>query len=278
MIIGIIPARLGSTRLPGKMLFDIGGRPLLWHTWSRAARASRLDRLVIAAGDEAIAEAARGFGADVVEAFEDVPSGSDRVYAAYRKLILQGEGCGLKIDDSRALHRRQGLDGDDDVIVNIQGDEPQLEPDSIDAAVGALLSDPDAGVGTVVAPLFTENEYSDPAVVKVALDNDRRVLYFSRAPIPSGVTFEHSQPQPAVYRHIGLYAFRRYSLEVFVALPPAALELAERLEQLRLLAAGVKFTVAIVPKAGMEVNTPYDLEQVRTCFNNSPLNSIQSGG
>jgi len=265
MVIGIIPARIGSTRLPGKMLADIGGKPLLWHTWHRASQATRLDRLVIAAGDQTIADAARGFGAEVVEAFEDVPSGSDRVYVAYRKLMVTGDGCGLQIDDTRAVLRKGKIESFNSAIVlNIQGDEPQIDPNAIDAAVDALIGDPDAGVGTVVAPIKTYAEYLEPSVVKVVLDSQRRALYFSRSPIPNGLRPDFDSASTTVYRHMGLYAFRAEVLELFTRLPQSYLELSERLEQLRLLESGVRFAVGIVAKAGMEVNTPEDLELVRS--------------
>jgi len=246
MIIGIIPARYGSTRLPGKMLADIGGKPLLWHTWTRASRARRLDRLVIAAGDEVIAQAARDFGAEVVEAFEDVPSGSDRVFVAWRKLVA--------------------TDGNSDVVLNIQGDEPQIDPVAIDAAVDALLGDSEAGVGTVVAPIGTEAEYNDPSVVKVVIDARHRAIYFSRSPIPHTTSFDFQLSTFNFFRHMGLYAFRPTALERFTRLPQSPLELTERLEQLRLLDAGEIFAVGLVAHAGMEVNTPEDLVQVRSAY------------
>jgi len=272
MVIGIIPARIGSTRLPGKMLADIGGKPLLWHTWNRAAKATRLDRLVIAAGDKTIAEAARGFGAEVVEAFDDVPSGSDRVYVAYQKIQLKGEGCGLQIDDSRALLRKSRIhDADINVVLNIQGDEPQIDPAAIDLAVEVLVADKEAGVGTVVAPITTYNEYIEPSVVKVVLDANNRALYFSRSPIPSGINADFNPVTTKLFRHMGLYAFRPEVLKTFTKLPQSRLEISERLEQLRLMEAGVRFAVGLVERAGMEVNTSEDLAVVRAAIPN--LNS-----
>jgi len=266
MIIGIIPARYDSTRLPGKMLAGIGGKPLLWHTWSRACKAERLDRVVIAAGDRKIADAARDFGAEVVEAFVDVPSGSDRVLAAYKRLQLFPGGSGLDIDDARASLRKDATrPSQEDIILNIQGDEPQIAPEAIDAAVSALLNDPAAGVGTVVAPVHSEEEYYDPTVVKVVLREDRRALYFSRSPIPSGAKFENGKPigGSPLFRHMGLYSFRAVALERFASLPQSPLEISERLEQLRLLEAGVSVAVGIVSRAGLEVNTQEDLDRVR---------------
>jgi 3-deoxy-manno-octulosonate cytidylyltransferase (CMP-KDO synthetase) len=265
MILGIIPARYGSTRLPGKMLADIGGKPLLWHTWSRASRAKRLDRLVIAAGDEKIAAAAREFGAEVVEAYDDVPSGSDRVWTAYCK--MQIADCRLQNEGKVGNPPQSAIPNPQSpIILNIQGDEPQIDPIAIDAAVDALLNDPEAGVGTVAAPITTEAEYLDPAVVKLVLDVHHRALYFSRSPIPHGINLKSKILNLKLYRHMGLYAFRSEVLEKFTQLPQSPLELTERLEQLRLLEAGVKFAVGIVERAGMEVNTPQDLEIVRSAY------------
>lgn len=264
MIIGIIPARYGSTRLPGKMLLEVAGKPVLWHTWSRAAKATRLDRLVIAAGDDIIANAARSWGADVIETYEECQSGSDRVYNAWRKLEFIGEGCGLKIDDQRASVRKSAISGhESDIIINIQGDEVQLDSGTVDAVVEKLLSDPIAGVGTAAAPITEEEDYLGDAIVKVVLDANDRALYFSRAPIPYGVDPKSAIHSPRLLRHIGIYAYRREALETFIKLPPSPLELAERLEQLRLVEQGIKYCVAVVAKAGIEVNTQADYDKVQ---------------
>lgn len=230
------------------MLLDIGGKPLLWHTWTRARQAQGLGRLVIAAGDSTIFDAVKAFGGDVVDAFEDVPSGSDRVYCAWQKLILSEPALGARSDV---------------IILNIQGDEPQINPLTIDATVQALIDDPEAGVGTAVTPILTIEEYIQPSTVKVVLDDFSRAIYFTRSPIPHGWTPE--SPIPA-YRHMGLYAFRVSFLETFTKLPQPQIELLERLEQLRLMAHGVKFAVAVVPSAGQEVNTQEDLDRVRAAL------------
>jgi 3-deoxy-manno-octulosonate cytidylyltransferase (CMP-KDO synthetase) len=244
------------------MLLEVAGKPVLWHTWNRATRSRLLDRLFIAAGDSVIAEAARSWGADVIEAFAECQSGSDRVWQAYRRFELDPKGCGLKIDSPHALHRRESLDNQSDIIVNIQGDEVQLEAETLDKVIQNLLNDPDAGVGTAAAPIDDFIDYVEPAIVKVVIGTDRRALYFSRSPIPSQVTQEKWQ-EAGLLRHIGIYAYRRAALEKFTQLTPSRLELLERLEQLRLLEQGVGYTVAIVQKAGVEVNTAEDLEKVR---------------
>jgi len=275
IVIGVIPARFASTRLPGKMLADIRGQPLLWHTWHRALQSKRLDRLVIAAGDARIAEAARCFGAEVVEVFDDVQSGSDRVWKAVQK--LQIEKCVAR--DARCEAKSK-------IIVNIQGDEPMLDPLVVDAVVETLLNNPQAGVGTAASPLIDESDYLNPACVKVIIDKNHRALYFSRSPIPYGlqnkivdkrearcVRFEaqskiQNPKSKIVFRHIGIYAYRYETLQLFTQLPPSQLELTERLEQLRLLEQGVKFAAAIVDYNGIAVDTADDLARVRRHLDN----------
>ncbi len=226
------------------MLLEVEGKAVLWHTWTRASKATKLDRLVIAAGDEIIAKAARSWGADVVETFEECQSGSDRVWQAYQQLSKQS--------DQRM----------DDIVINIQGDEIQIHSESIDAVVEKLLADGLAGVGTAAAQIESFEDYTESAVVKVVVDKNGRALYFSRSPIPSQLTLENGLWKSAL-RHIGIYAYRREALEQFTSLPPCQLELTERLEQLRLVEQGVRYSVAIVEHAGVEINTAADLELVR---------------
>ena len=172
LTIGIIPARFASTRFPGKLLADLRGKPVLQWTWEAALKAKLLDRVVIAAGDKKIFDAAKGFGAEVVKVFGDVPSGSDRVWRAYQ---MRNAECGMRNDEA-------------DIIVNIQGDEPMLDPRTVDAVVRQLQKDPQAGVGTAVARIKSKPEFENPSVVKVVMTADHRVLYFSRSPIPNGWT------------------------------------------------------------------------------------------
>ena len=238
------------------MLLEVEGKPVLWHTWSRASKATRLDRLVIAAGDEIIANAARSWGADVVETFDECQSGSDRVWQAYKK--VQSAECRLQRKGQADAFVRPA-----DIVINIQGDEVQLDPRTIDAVVTKLLADPEAGVGTAAAPIIEEADYQGDAIVKVVLDAHDRALYFSRAPIPYGKFQKSEIKNQKLLRHIGIYAYRKEALEQFVALPPSRLELTERLEQLRLVEQGVRYCVAIVEHAGVEVNTAEDLAKVR---------------
>ncbi len=305
LVIGVIPARYASTRFPGKLLADLRGKPVLQWTWESAKRAKNLDRLVIAAADERIAEAARKFTCgerratnddgerratnddgerratnddgerrlqsaissdahspvhpEVIEVFDDCPSGSDRVWRAYEK--LWNVECGMQNGKQSAIRNPQS-----EIIVNIQGDEPLLEPGTIDKVVERLLSDPEAGVATPVTPIRTEEEFNEPSVVKVVLDKTGRALYFSRVPIPHGWAQNSAirNPQSAIaYRHIGLYAYRREVLKDFNGWPQCQLERVERLEQLRLLNNGVRVVTVVVESAGGGVDRKGDLEKMR---------------
>lgn len=238
-VIGIIPARYWSTRLEGKLLQDIHGKSVLERTWRNACRAATLDRVVIAAGDDMIARAARDFGADVVEVYSDLPNGTDRTARAVRLLFPAGSKP--------------------KIVVNIQGDEPLLDPETVDAVVRRLLEDKTAGVATAVAPISSEEEYRDPGVVKVVTDVFGRALYFSRSPIPHGVL----KSENTAFRHIGLYAFRRKVLEEFVALEPCDLEEIEKLEQLRLLYNGISIATVVVEDKSIGVDTTEDLEKAK---------------
>ncbi len=237
--IGIIPARFDSTRLPGKLLKDLAGQSVLERTWHRAQKASLIDRVVIAAGDKKIADAARQFGADVVEVFEDVPSGSDRIYRALAKLYPD-------VDKP-------------DIVVNIQGDEPFLSPETVDEAVRKLTEDSGAGVATAITPISELEEFTDPAAVKVVTDGVDHAMYFSRSPIPYG----WRAGAEGAFRHIGLYVYRTEALELFVRNDPCWQEILEKLEQLRLLNLGVKIAVILVYEWGMGIDTQGDLDKAR---------------
>lgn len=230
-ILGVIPARLGSTRFPGKPLARLDGRPLVAHVVDRARESRRLSRLVVATDDERIAAAARDAGAEAVLTPASLPSGTDRVAAALREL---------------------GEPGRTDVVVNIQGDEPFLPGRAIDRCLELLEADTEASLATLAVPLEAA-EAPSPHVVKVVLDGRGKALYFSRAVVPYGAT------ETARYRHVGLYAFRRAYLERFVDLGPSPLERAEGLEQLRALEDGARIVVAIGDWAVLGVDTPEDL-------------------
>jgi 3-deoxy-manno-octulosonate cytidylyltransferase (CMP-KDO synthetase) len=231
----IIPARYGSTRFRGKPLADLWGKPIIRHVWERARRSRLADRVIIATDDERIAAAARDFGAEVAMTRADHPSGTDRVAEVARTL-------------------------DSEIIVNVQGDEPLIDPGHIDAAVAPLLADLTIPMGTLCCPLEDTADLANPNVVKVVFDRRGFALYFSRLPIPF-VRDEHADATR--YRHLGLYVYRRDFLLSLADLAPAPLEQAERLEQLRVLEHGHRLRVVIVDRASPGVDTPADLERLR---------------
>jgi 3-deoxy-manno-octulosonate cytidylyltransferase (CMP-KDO synthetase) len=232
----LIPARMASTRLPGKPLADIAGVPMIVHVWRRAA-AEGIGPAVVATDSAEIATAVEKSGGKAVMTRGDHLSGTDRIHEAL-----------AKIDPPR----RAG------VIVNMQGDLPTLEPGNLTAAV-ALLEEPAVDIATLAAEIRRAEERINPNVVKVVgtpVGPSRlRALYFTRATAPAG--------NGPLYHHIGLYAFRRAALDRFVALPPSPLEKREKLEQLRALEAGMRIDVAIVDTVPLGVDTPEDLETAR---------------
>ncbi len=232
----MIPSRLAATRLPGKPLSDIHGRAMILHCWDRAIAAD-LGPVVVACGDREIYDTIEGAGARAVMTDPDLPSGSDRIYAAL-----------AEIDP----------DGSYDTVINFQGDLPTIDPDAIRAAVTAL--DDGADIGTIAARIVQQEERDNPNVVKVcaALEDNRtraRALYFSRATVPAG-DGDH-------FHHIGLYAYRRQALAKFITLPAGQLEKREHLEQLRALEAGMRIDVCLVDSVPLGVDTPDDLEKAR---------------
>lgn len=247
-VVAIIPARFGATRLPGKPLADIQGRPLIQHVYERARRARGLVRVLVATDDSRIAEAVRRFGGEAVLTSPDHASGTDRLAEA-----------------------AAGTDAD--VLVNVQGDEPLLDPLAIEAALEPLLREPELPVSTLCVPLRSAEEMLEPSVVKVVCDARGDALYFSRSPIPfvrqgAGHDLRAAAAEAVARglarRHLGLYAYRRQALMAFAALPPSPLELAEGLEQLRALQNGMRIrVVAFAGEAGVAVDTPQDLERVR---------------
>jgi 3-deoxy-manno-octulosonate cytidylyltransferase (CMP-KDO synthetase) len=233
----VIPARMASTRLPGKPLADIGGVPMIVRVWARAM-ATGLGPVVVAAGEKEIIRAIEKAGGRAVLTDPDLPSGSDRIWAA------------LMATDPKGAH---------DVVVNLQGDLPALDPEQIKTVVSCLQKS-GADIATLAAPIDNEADEVNPAVVKavVAWDAAERfgkALYFTRAPAPTG--------EGVLYHHVGIYAYRRQALEDFVALPPSPLEEREKLEQLRALEAGMSIAIARVDEAPLSVDTPADLERAR---------------
>lgn len=227
-----IPARMASTRLPGKPLADIAGRPLVAHVLERALEAG-VGPVLVACCEPEVAEAVRAAGGEAAMTNPDLPSGSDRIRAALDTF-----------DPGRRFDR----------VVNLQGDLPTVPPGDIRAAL-ALLDNPEVDIGTVAAEIVREEERANPNVVKAVFGGDGRALYFTRATAPTG-------PGP-LFHHIGLYAWRRTALERFTALPPSPLEQREKLEQLRALEAGMQVAVAVVDSVPLGVDTPADLARAR---------------
>ncbi|PYR80656.1 MAG: 3-deoxy-manno-octulosonate cytidylyltransferase [Acidobacteria bacterium] len=233
--VAIIPARFHSTRLPGKALADIGGRPMIEHVYRRAAAAASIDRVIVATDDERIARAVRGFGGDARMTSAAHQSGTDRLAEVARAL-------------------------DCDVVVNVQGDEPLIEPAMIDEAVAPFARDAALLVTTLRRRISSDADLHNPNVTKVVVDRDDYALYFSRAPIPYT---RPGQPEASAWRHVGLYAYRRTCLLQLAALPQTALERAEALEQLRALEHGIRIKAIETAYDSIGVDTPEDLERVR---------------
>lgn len=235
----IIPARMASERFPGKMLAADTGWPLVRHAWEQARKASRPHRIVIATDDQRIADAAARFGAECVMTSPDHPNGTSRIAEAARALGLADHSAG------------------EGVIVNVQGDEPELEPELIDRAVAALER-AGASMATIASPMAADEDPADPNIVKVACaipqDGIALALYFSRAPIPWP---RDPAPTPArPLKHIGLYTYTAEFLQTYISLPPAPLEQIEKLEQLRVLEHGFAVAVAICPARSRGIDTP----------------------
>lgn len=251
----VIPARLSSMRLPRKMLLAETGRTLVEHTWRNAAAARGVARVVVATDSDEIATAVRAFGGDVVMTSPEATSGTARIVEALARLP------------------------DADVIVNVQGDEPELPITAIEAAIELLNRCPEAGVSTVVAPLRRREDLDNPAAVKAVLTPWRhpaagrgpvpgavepgcfRAIYFSRAPVPCARDWSDAllaAEPPCYWQHVGLYAYRREVLEAWDALPESRLAPHESLEQLRLIEAGVPIVVGVIDHAARGIDTPSD--------------------
>jgi 3-deoxy-manno-octulosonate cytidylyltransferase (CMP-KDO synthetase) len=237
--VAVIPARLQSTRLPEKALQDLGGAPLVVRVLERARLAVSLGAICVATDSERIAAAVTAAGGTAVMTRSDHPSGLDRVAEAAAALA------------------RDRAPSPEDVIVNIQGDEPFLHPAGIDHMT-RLFERPEVRMATLAAPFYDPSEVADPSRVKVVVDRASRALYFSRAPVPWGAG---TDVKPLL--HVGLYAYRRATLEALAALPPSPLELAERLEQLRALWNGIPIDVAVGDYHSLGIDTPEDLARAR---------------
>lgn len=237
----VIPARMASTRLPGKPLADIAGVPMIVQVWRRACE-SQVGRVVVAAGEAEIAEAVRAAGGEAVLTRSDHPSGSDRVWEAVEAVDPEGKAPS---------------------VINLQGDLPTLDPHLIATCADLLLAGAD--ITTLAAEIKVEAERTNPNVTKAVISKmdaaqEGRALYFTRASAPHG--------DGPLYHHIGIYGYTRDALKRFVSLPPSPLELREKLEQLRALEAGMTIDVAIVDTVPLGVDTRHDLERARTALEN----------
>ena len=233
-VVVIIPARYESTRLPGKPLADLNGQPMIQHVYERARLARGIDRVLVATDDERIRSAVAAFGGEVMMTDRGHASGTDRIAEV---------ACSLDVD----------------VVVNVQGDLPLLDPAMVDAAVTPLRADAGLPMATIKTAIHSRDEMENPNVVKVVTDRDGYALYFSRSALP----YRRDGGGALGDRHIGLYAYRREFLLRFARLAPTPLEQAERLEQLRALEWGVRIKVAAVAEAAVEVDTAADLDRAR---------------
>lgn len=246
-VTAIIPARYASTRFPGKPLALLQGLPMIQHVYRRVTAAKLVDRVVVATDDQRILDCVRGFDGEAMLTHADHPTGTDRL--AEVAMVVDSE-----------------------LIVNVQGDEPMIQPQMIDQAIRPLLENAEIEMGTLAARLTQTEDFYNPNVVKVVRDQHGFALYFSRAPIPwprdiGAVELESHLPRLAVWRHVGLYVYRRALLLDYPSWPETPLEQLERLEQLRALERGVRLYVAETEWDSHGVDTPADLERVEKLMN-----------
>ncbi len=243
-VLGVIPARFGAVRFPGKALAPVLGKPMVQWVWEQALKSTRLDRLLVATDDRRILEAVQKFGGEAVMTSSELSSGTDRVWAAAKETGAE-------------------------LILNIQGDEPLLQPAMVDRLIQGLLEDPAAQMVTLRFLMKGPDRFEDPNVVKVVVDGQDWALYFSRALIPG---LKAGRGAPAVwYKHLGIYGYRRQLLERFVSWAPSPLETTEGLEQLRALEHGVRIKVFDSPQDTSGVDTPEDLRRVEQVMKGAGL-------
>lgn len=247
-ITAVIPARYASTRFPGKALAEIGNKPMIQHVYERTARASLVDHVIVATDDERIQQAVTGFGGDCRMTRAEHETGTDR---------LAEVAVGL----------------DADIIVNVQGDEPLIEPDMIDQAIRPFLDDPGLRMGTLKTRIRCLHDFLSPNAVKVVTDRDNNALYFSRSPLPffrdkwTDLKDESfSSGKLLCHKHVGLYVYRKDFLIEFSAMSPTFLEVSEKLEQLRALENGVAIRVVETEFESIGVDTPDDLAKAKERF------------
>ena len=254
-VYGIIPSRFGSSRFPGKPLAILAGKPLVAWVVEAVKRAKGLDEVLVATDDERIVKAVEEYGGKAVMTPSELPSGTDRIACAARNFL--------------------GADfADDDILVNIQGDEPLIDPALVEQLAAKLKDDPRWSMATAVTPIRNAADFAAKTVVKVVLDRDDGALYFSRAPIPCDrdnepdFSLNPSATQPLYVRHLGIYAYRGAFLKKYIAEPPCSLEKTEKLEQLRALWMGAKIAVVRTEDEGVGVDTPEDAERVAAILAN----------
>ncbi len=245
MILGIIPARFASTRLLGKPLADIGGKPMIQHTYESSLKSKLINKVIIAVDDEKIFQVCKNFGANVVLTPKNIATGSDRIAYAAKDFP------------------------DADIIVNIQGDEPFIKGAMIDQAIEPLLFDKNVNVSTLAKKVEDIEEFKSPSIPKVVFDYNNFAMYFSRYPIPfvrDAKTNLERLHKGEIYKHIGLYVYRRDALYRFTELKPTDLEQTEKLEQLRMLENGFKIKIVVTEFDNLAVDTPEDLERARKYY------------
>ncbi|MBI9071574.1 MAG: 3-deoxy-manno-octulosonate cytidylyltransferase [Melioribacteraceae bacterium] len=248
MIVGVIPARYGSSRLEGKPLADICGKPMMQHTYESVKKSKLLNKVILAVDDERLYNAAKSFGANVMMTPKDIKTGSDRIAFVAKSLEKA------------------------DIIVNIQGDEPFIKSIMIDESIEPLLFDHSIHVSTLAKKVKSIDELNSPDIPKVVFDYNNFALYFSRSTIPfvrdakdaREIILKHD-----IYKHIGLYTYRRNALFEFTNYNPTDLELTEKLEQLRMLEHGMKIKVVITENESISVDTAEDLEKARLYYKNN---------
>lgn len=245
-IVGIIPARFASTRLLGKPLADIGGKPMIQHTYESSLKSKLLHEVIIAVDDEKVAQVVRNFGARVIVTPKDIATGSDRIAYVAKNLPYA------------------------EIIVNIQGDEPFIHGKMIDEAIEPLFFDKTVDVATLAKKITTVDELKSASIPKVVFDYNNFALYFSRSPIPyvrDAKSHLERITLADIYKHIGLYVYRRESLFKFTSLEPTDLEQIEKLEQLRMLENGMKIKIVVTEFESLSVDTPEDLDRARAYYN-----------
>jgi 3-deoxy-manno-octulosonate cytidylyltransferase (CMP-KDO synthetase) len=241
--IAIIPSRYGSTRFEGKPLALICGKPMIQHVYEAASRAAHVDGVVVATDDRRIYDAVESFGGRVAMTSDDLRSGTDRTAEAARQLGLTA----------------------DDIVINVQGDQPLIDAHCLDEVVAPLMSDPALGMSTLAFRIVNPKEYTDPKDVKVVMDEQGDALYFSRAPIPC--VRDEGEPFDS-YKHLGVYAYRCSFLEIFLNLPMGRLEVIEKLEQLRALEYGHRVRVVVTAYDSPEVDLPADIIRIEKLLKN----------